>query len=172
MKLLIRSLLFCIIFFVGCAHYLHPNQVPPISVTEVASYQENLSVNLINDQPDTTPNVFVGKFYVNYNEWTQFFIDSYSAELTKRGVKVSKDSPNKIKVKLSGFNPYPITGNPRVNIVVQLSSIDDKWYKIYRERDFSGWSWGRAFGSVVYHTIEKLLKDPELLNRMKTSDVK
>src|SRR3989338_7696884 len=183
-------LLLIVVFLTGCATTVnsHPKQIPPIDLSIVSSYQENLSVDLINDQPDTTPKEYtrlVGinksvytSLTVNYNEWTRFFIDSYTAELNKRGVKVYKDSPNKIKARLSNFGYFLFSPNlgftsvARVNIVVQLLSSDDKWSKIYHEWDESGWSRGRAFGSVIYHTIEKLLKDPEVIDRMRISDVK
>ena len=178
-------LLLIVVFLTGCATTVnsHPKQIPPIDLSIVNSYRENLSVDLINDQPDTalkeyTRLVGINKsaytsLTVNYNEWTRFFIDSYKAELTKRGVKVYKDSPNKIKVRLRNFGYFLFSPSlgfnsiVRVNIVVQLSSSDDKWSKTYNEMDESGWSRGRAFGSVIYHTIEKLLKDPEVLTRMK-----
>lgn len=182
MKLLIRSLLFCIIFFVGCAQTQvnwHPKQMPPIDLSIVTPYQENLSVDLINDQPDTTPQEYTSdlamgsaKFVANYNEWTQFFVDNYTSELVKRGVKVSKDSTNKIKVKLCNFGYIQGWAKLRAKIEVQLSSDDGKWSKTYIETDTSGWSAGRAFGSVIYHTIEKLLRDQEVMDRMRIGEVK
>ena len=169
-------LLLIIVFLAGCAHMSVPKQIPPIDLSAVDKYQENLSVELINDQPNTTPVIYAGigghTYYANYNEWTQFFIDNYTAELTKRGVKVSKDSPNKIKAKLSNFAFIQGWAKVRANMVVHLSSLDSKWSKTYEETDTSGWSGGRAFGSVIYHTIEKLLKDSEVIDRMRINNIK
>ncbi len=160
-----------LVILTGCAHTWSPGHAPEIGLDAVSQYQGNLSVDLINNQPNTTPQMFAATgghtHLANYNEWTQFFIDDFTKELTKRGVKVSKDSLNKIKIKLSDFAFFQGFSKVRVNMKVQLESGDGKWSKLYEETDTSGWSMGRAFGSVIYHTIEKLLKDPEVLNMMK-----
>ncbi len=57
------------------------------------------------------------------------------------------------KVKLSNFAIIQGLAKVRVNMVVQLSSVDGTGSKTYAETDVSGWSAGRAFGSVIYHTI-------------------
>lgn len=164
-------LLLIVVFLAGCAHTSVPKQIPPLDLSVVDKYQENLSVELINDQPNATPVIYAGvggyTYYANYNEWTQFFIDCYTEELVKRDVLVSKDSPNKLKIKLSNFSFIQGWAKVRANIVVQLSSGNGEWSKTYEETDTSGWSGGRAFGSVIYHTIEKFLKDPEVIDKMK-----
>jgi uncharacterized lipoprotein YajG len=153
----------------GCAHtVVSPHQTPPIGLNVVGAYTQSLSVDLINGQPNTTPVLFYANFDANYNEWTKFFIDTYAEELSKRGVKISQDSPNKIKVKLSHFSVIQGFAKMRANMTVTLTSEDDKWTKSMDETDTSGWSMGRAFGSVIYHTIEKLLQDSEVISRMKT----
>lgn len=176
MKLINGLLLLAVVFLSGCAHTSTPKQIPSLDLSVVDKYQENLSVELINDQPNTTPAIYAGigghTYYANYNEWTQFFIDCYTAELVKRGAMVSKDSPNKIKVKLSNFAYIQGWAKLRVNMVVQMSSVDKTWSKTYEETDTSGWSGGRAFGSVIYHTIEKFLKDPEIIDRMRINSMK
>jgi hypothetical protein len=155
----------------GCAHTWSPSQVPAIGLDSVGAFKEDLSVNLINNQPNTTPQLFAGigghTHYANYNEWTEFFIRDFGDELAKRGVKVSQDSPNKMKVKLGNFAFFQGFAKVRVNMTVQLESADGNWAKTFEETDTSGWSMGRAFGSVVYHTIEKLLRDNEVISRMK-----
>lgn len=172
MKKMLFAVLFLLVanLFGGCAHTWSPGQIPAINLNVVGSYQQNLSVDLINNQPNKAPQLFAGigghTHYANYNEWTQFFINNYDTELTKRGVKVSKDSPNKIKVKLSNFAFFQGFAVVRVNMTIQLQSDDGKWSKTFEETDTSGWSMGRAFGSIIHHTIEKLLKDPEIIARM------
>ncbi|MEW6419698.1 MAG: hypothetical protein AB1480_16540 [Nitrospirota bacterium] len=165
--------LFITLFLAGCAHTWSPGSVPEIGLDTVSQYQEKFSVDLINDEPNTTPQLFAGigghTHYANYNEWTQFFINDYAKELTKRGVNVSKDSPNKLKVKVGKFAFFQGFAKVRVNMTVVLTSDDGKWSKTFEETDTSGWNMGRAFGSVIYHTIEKLLKDPEVMNRMKVT---
>ena len=155
----------------GCSHVWRPETVPEIGTDAVGPYTAKYSVDLINDEPDKTPRLFaaagVSKHYANYHEWTEFFIDDYSKELTRRGVAVSAQSPNKIKVKLSNFAYFQSLAKARVNMTVTLASADDRWSKTYHETDTSGLSLGRAFGSIIYHTVEKLLKDPELLGKMK-----
>ena len=173
-KGIIYLVIFIMMFLSGCAHTLSPSQIPSIDLSAVASYQQDLSVDLINDQPNRTPKLFAGisghTYYANYNEWTQFFIQRYAAELLKRGVKVSKDSQNKMRIKLSNFAMFQGFAKVRVNITVLLTFEDGKWSKTFEETDTSGLSWGRAFGSVMYHTMEKLLRDSEVINRMKVNE--
>jgi|GEM_PF-4795858 len=166
------SLIFTFAFILaGCAHTWSPGESPDVALDVVGTYKENLSVELINNQQNTTPQLFAGvgghTHYANYKEWTQFFVNKYESELTKRGVAVTKDSPNKIKIKLYDFAFFQGFAKVRVNMKVHLESGDGKWSKVYEETDTSGWSMGRAFGSIIYHTIEKLLKDPEVTARMR-----
>jgi len=155
----------------GCAHTWSPKEAPPIPMESVGMLGPNLSVEFINAQPLTTPQLFgdVGghTHYANYNEWTEFFIKYWSEALTKRGASVGPQSSNKINVKLNDFMFMQGFSKVRVNIKIHLSSPDNTWKKTYEETDTSGWSIGRAFGSVVYHSVEKLLVDPDVMGRMK-----
>jgi len=63
-------------------------------------------VELINDQRCRRRSCSVARgwtHYANYNEWTDFFIKYWGEELSKRGVAVGPQSPNKINVKLYDF---------------------------------------------------------------------
>ncbi len=164
-----------ILLISGCSRTWHPGSSPAIDLGIVPPYTEALSVALINNQPNTEPQLFAGvggtTHYANYNEWTQFFIEQWKSELTKRGVNVSDDSPNKINVKLSDFAFFQGFAKVRVNMKVLLESPDKSWAKEYLETDTSGWSMGRAFGSVIYHTIEKLLNDPEIIGKMRVEEI-
>ncbi len=155
----------------GCAHTWHPGQAPPIPLETVGPLASGSSVDLINAQPDTTPQLFGGvgghTHYANYNEWTDFFIKYWTDELIKRKVVVSKESPNKISVKLDSFLFVQGFAKVRTNMKIHLSSSDNAWTKTYEETDTSGWSMGRAFGSLIYHAVEKYMQDPEILARMK-----
>jgi hypothetical protein len=159
----------------GCAHTWSPKQVPEISLEIASPLDGQYSVSLINNQPNTTPQLFAGigghTHYANYNEWTQFYIDTFSKELVKRGVKVGADSPNQIKIALSRFAFFQGFWVLRVNMEIRLESGDGKWQKVLEETDTSGWSMGRAFGSVMYHSMEKLLKDQAVLEMMRVKPV-
>jgi hypothetical protein len=89
----------------GCTHVVNPKETPAIGLDVVGPMQAGYSVNLVNNQPETTPKLFAARgahtFLANYNEWTQFYIDQFSTELTKRNVTVSGESPNVMKVALS-----------------------------------------------------------------------
>jgi hypothetical protein len=50
---------------------------------------------------------------------------------------------------------------------IHLSSPDNTWSKVFEETDTSGWSMGRAFGSLIYHAVEKMMMDPEVMTRMR-----
>ncbi|HBO69770.1 MAG TPA: hypothetical protein DD658_06400 [Deltaproteobacteria bacterium] len=164
-------LLLAVSLFGGCAHTWSPKQAPTVPLESVGPLGPGLSVNLINDQPSTTPQMFAAigghTHYANYNEWTDFFIRYWGEALTKRGVVVGPQSMNTISVKLDDFRFYQGFAKVRTNMKIHLSSPDNTWKKDFDETDTSGWSMGRAFGSVIYHAVEKLMQDPEVLGRMK-----
>jgi len=168
-----RVALFCtlVLLLAGCTHTWSPGQAPPIPLDVVKAREPGLSVDLVNNQPNTTPQMFGSvsghKHYANYNEWTEFFITYWSEELVKRNMAVSRQSPNKILVKLDDFIFSQGFAKVRTNMTIHLSSPDNTWKKTMNETDTSGWSLGRAFGGLIYHAVEKMLEDPEILARMK-----
>ena len=164
-------LILSLFFIVGCATVSKPGNIPGINMGVVGKFSKALSVELINNQPDTTPRLYAGvvgqNFYANYNEWTKFFIDKLGEELKKRGATVSEDSPKKLKVKLGDFSYIEGWAKVRVNMKVSLEMPEKNWKKEWVASDVSGWSMGRAFGSVIYHAIEQILKDPEIIELLK-----
>jgi hypothetical protein len=160
-----------VLLLAGCTHTWSPGQAPPIPLETVGPLGAGHSVELVNNQPNTTPQVFAAvgghKHVANYNEWTEFFIRYWTEELIKRNVAVTRESPNKILVKLDGFVLTHGFAKVRTNMTIHLSSPDDTWKKTLYETDTSGWSMGRALGSLIYHAVEKMLADPEILARMK-----
>jgi hypothetical protein len=167
---ILLTLSLCLLM-ISCSHHSIPKQVPPVGLDIVGAYDQQYSVDLINDQPDSSENLYWAmgfhRYYANYNTWTKFFIDNYAKELEKRGVEVSENSPNKLKVRLSDFAFMQGAFVVRSNIKVKVESEDRSWVKEWVESDTSGWSGGRALGSTVYRAIEKLLRDDEVMNRMK-----
>ncbi len=167
-----RVLLFCIVALVlgGCTHHAIPKQMPEVGLDAVGRLEDNMSIDLINAQDDTTEHLFyamgIHRYYADYNQWTQFFIDNYSKELNKRGVTVSKDSPNKIKVKLSDFAGMQGMFVIRVNMKIRFQQPEQNWEKEWNESDTSGWSGGRALGSVLHNSIKRILLDSEVNQRM------
>jgi hypothetical protein len=155
----------------GCALTMHPGQVPPVGLDVVGNLPGELSVDLVNAQPDTTNVPFSGRsgsrFNANLNEWTQFYISELGNQLSRRGVYVSPSSLNKIQVRLSDFQYYQGFATVRVNMKVHLSSPDGSWARTFEETDTSGFSMGRAFGSVIYHSIINLLQDGDVMNHMR-----
>jgi len=55
----------------------------------------------------------------------------------------------------------------RGNIHFRFSTSDGRIFKEMYETDTSGMSVGRAYAGVIYHTVEKLLQDREVLDKMK-----
>ncbi len=161
--------LLAVIFFTlaGCMIVWHPRGVPELGLDKVGALSGGYSVALVNDQREANPQPVLGQAYVNYNEWTEFFVNYYSNELRKRGVNVDPNSPNKILVKLDGFTVQQGFARMRSNIHFRFSTSDGRIFREMYETDTSGMSAGRAFASVIYHTVEKLLQDKEVLDRMK-----
>lgn len=164
---LFLSIIF-LFFLTGCSTVSKPGSIPDLKLDTVGAFSETLSVDLINNQPDTTPRLYAGvgghTFYANYNEWTQFFINKLSEELKERGATIAVASPNKFKVKLSDFVYMQGFSVVRVNMKISLEMPEKNWKKEWVATDVSGWSMGRAFGSVIYHAIEQILKDQEIIN--------
>lgn len=155
----------------GCAHTWSPGSVSPVPMETVGPLGPGLSVHIVNDQPLTTLQLFftdVGHtHHANYNEWTDYFIRYWGEELTKRGVAVGPQSRNTISVKLDGFWAHHIFVVINAGMKIHLSSPDNTWSKEFVETDSSGMGLGGALGNVVHLTVEKLMQNPEVLNRMK-----
>ncbi|MBI5970703.1 MAG: hypothetical protein HY884_06075 [Deltaproteobacteria bacterium] len=167
---LLVSVLFAL---AGCMFVRHPGNVPDIGLDKVGALDGKYSVALINAQPDSNLQqkeylaAILGYAYVNYNEWTEFFVNYYSNELKKRGVNVTSDSPNKILVKLDGFTNILESFKKKTIIHFRFSTADGKIIKEMYETDTSGLDPGHAYAGVIYHTVEKLLNDSDVLDRMK-----
>lgn len=161
-------------FIAGCATVSKPGNISEINMEDVGKFLKALSVELINNQPNTTPQLYAGveghTFYANYNEWTEFLINKLGEELKKRDASVSQDSPNKLKVKLSEFSYIQGWAKVRITMKVSLEITEKNWKKEWVVTDVSGWSIGRAFGSVIYHTIEQILKDPEIIELLEVNN--
>jgi hypothetical protein len=156
----------------GCAHTWSPKPVSPVPMESVGPLSPGLSVNLVNDQPLTTPQLIgtdMGhSHHANYNEWTDFFIRYWGEELTKRGVVVDTKSRNTISVKLDDFSfnhvhVWVVFGGMKVH----LSSPDNTWRKAFSEFASSGAGLANALGNDINLIVEKLMRDPEVLDRMK-----
>lgn len=164
-------LLLMVISTTGCSIVRVPKQIPPVSLSVIGPYKEKLSVNLINNQPDSDLHVYAGvggtTFSANYSQWTDFFVDNFTEELRKRDVIVSEDSRNDLKVKLSDFAFIQGFWKVRVNMKIKLEMPNKNWEREWVATDTSGWNDGRAFGSVIYHAIEGLLKDREFIEKLK-----
>jgi len=147
---------------------LHPLKSRPVSLDEIVRYTRFYSVDLINDQPVSIPAVFSSYFLlrINYTEWTQAFLDNLSVELAKRGVRVTPDSKNKIRGKLSDFNTgkdYEIDG---LQITVTLTSPVSRWSKRYEESGYSYGSRNDAIKKVMKLNTEKIMKDVEFFHEI------
>lgn len=170
---LLVVLFFSLLLISGCAHISKPKSIPDLKLDTVGSFSKQLSVDLINAQPDITQHLYayIGfhKFYANYNEWTKFFIDKLTEELKERGAVVVPSSPNKLKVKLSDFVFMQGFAVVRVTMKVNLEMPEKKWEKEWVATDVSGWNAGRAFGSTIYHAIEQILKDQEIIKLLQVN---
>ena len=168
-----RKILYSFVAFIliaglaGCSTLRRPGSVPELGLDVVGAFSEGYSVKLVNDQQNATPQSYgsagMNVFLANYNEWTQFFIDDLSKEFIKRGVDVSNNSLNELRVKLSGFQLLQGFAVVRVNMRIDLEMPGKNWSKEMFVTDKSGWNDGRAFASVIYHSIEEILKKVSLI---------
>ncbi|MBU1054074.1 MAG: YajG family lipoprotein [Proteobacteria bacterium] len=141
------------------------------NLSAIGNFSEKLSVNLINIQIDKSNHTYLETmgtyFQVNYNEFTGYFIDGLSKELTKRGAVVSADSPNKIHIKLSDFRMSYKTTIGRIYFLIHVSSEDKKWEKTYNGSGTRNAGGSILLSSVVYQNIRTLLEDSEFLKQLK-----
>ncbi len=154
---------------VGCTQIVRPVLAPTIDLNEVGYFQNKYYVDLINGQSDSGPQVFsklkTGKtFLANYKEWTESFIDVYTYELQKRGVQISKASPNKIYVKVSDLEYTHDFIGFKGKIKIDLSNQDGNWTKEFSETYVSDRNMRDAFSGAFYNAVLKLLKDQEVLS--------
>lgn len=156
--------------FTGCATVRRPGQIPEISLESVGKFQEGLSAELVNNQPNTTPEVYSGVWpnylKADYNEWTQFFINELKKELERRGVKINSGSSNKVKVKISNFTTLPGFATIRVRMGIRVEIPSKNWVKDWSATDVSGWNDGRAFGSTIHNAIKELLQDETFIKAL------
>ncbi len=138
----------------------------------IDSYGGQLSVHLINNQPDESDQVTFEsgrvKYVANYNEWTQFFVDVWTIELKKRGVNVSPESPNKILVKLSDFSTEVGFAIVKENVLITLKSSDGSWSKVhngYHKMGLQGTD--DSVDAAVLSSMVAFLKDSEVIDQMK-----
>ncbi len=176
---LIRNLVLILslsLIMAACAPVtISPNKIridPNINLDLIGTYEKKLSVNLINNQPDSTIQPIphpTGKFRVNYNEWTQFYIEQWEEELIKRGVNVSGDSPNLIKVKIYDiefFGKWELY----VRMMIELEDKSGTWSKKIKSISMDNWTGKGALINMFTRSIEKLLEDIEVIDKMRMDD--
>lgn len=172
-KILMLMILLTLFLLGGCAHTWSPGSFSPVPMESVGPLGHDLSVNLINAQNWTTPQIFYSLTWhshqANYNVWTDFFIRYWSEELKKRGVAVGSQSRNTIYVKLDNFWLREIFFVYNSGMMIHLSSPDNSWKKDFSATEVTSTfrTIGGALDSVFQHAAENLMKDPEVLNRMK-----
>lgn len=137
----------------------------------IGNFSERLSADLINIQIDTSNHSYLEmmgtQFQVNYNEFTEYFIDGLSKELTKRGAVVSSNSPNKIYIKLSDFRMSYKTTWGRVYFLIHVSTKDKNWEKTYNGSGSRNAGGNILLSTVVYQNIRLLLEDSDFLKQIK-----
>jgi uncharacterized lipoprotein YajG len=156
----------------GCAHTWSPSSVSSVPMETVGPLGQGLSVHFVNNQPLTSPQLFftdVGHtHHANYNEWTEFFIQYWGRELTKRGVAVGPQSPNTIFVKLDEFFAHHYFAVYVAGMRINLSNPENTWRKELIETNSTVMgSLPGTLSNAVRLSVEKLLQNTEVLDRMK-----
>jgi hypothetical protein len=150
---------------------MHPGSTPPVTLDTVAAYEEPYSVYFVNAQPDTEQKLFgsmgIHDYTADCNEWTEFLVSLLTEEFKKRGADVSADNGNVINVIVSDFAYITGMWSVRTNVKITVSTPDGTWSKVYSETDTSGWSMGRAFGSLFHHFVIKVMEDEEFMGQIR-----
>lgn len=155
--------------FGGCAHTWSPGTIAAVPMESVGTFQKGLSVHLVNDQPLVVPQQFFTDLghthHANYNEWTGALISSWEAELRKRGAVAGPEGRNTVNVKVDGFEARHYFIH-RVKIKIHLAAPERGWQKEVAASDTSGLGLGGALENAVFKGVEKMIKDPEIVDVM------
>jgi uncharacterized lipoprotein YajG len=168
-KLVITSLIVTLTFlFSACSHIAVPRGPIPVKMDVVGPMNVNKAISLENGVPDSKLTLIASqgyhKWYADYRVWTSFVVNQLESELRGRGVQVSPDSQEIIRVKVEQTGLFWGSFSTRCVVNVRVERKDGTWSKSYEGNNASPASLYRSVDGAVYKAVVAILQDRDFMN--------
>ncbi len=152
----------------GCGGVFHISPKPQnVNSTRIGELNFTKTVNIINNQPSKdkfTIGTSIGRNYISeLNDFTKAAVELLSAELSQRGMTISKEASKEIKLAVTGVE---LTERGfRWNCKVYLNVIAGKNYETaLNAHNLSPAHQDRVCGGAITLVITELMNDKEFLD--------
>jgi hypothetical protein len=168
-KLVLTSLMMILILaFSGCSHVTVPRGPIPVKMDVVGPMNGTKAIFLENGVPDSKLTLIASqgfhKWYADYNVWTSFVVSQLESELRGRGVQISPDSREILRVKVEQTGLYWGSFSTRCIVNVRVERKDGTWSKTYEGNNASPASLYRSVDGAVHKAVVAILQDKDFLN--------
>jgi hypothetical protein len=127
----------------------------------------NKPIFLENGVPDSKLTLVAAqgfhKWYADYNVWTSFIVNQLEGELRGRGVQISPDSQEVLRVKVEQTGLYWGSFSTRCIVNVRVEKKDGTWSKTYEGNNASPASLYRSVDGAVYKAVVAILQDKDFI---------
>jgi len=168
-RLVLISLIVTLTFlFSACSHVTVPRGPIPVKMDVVGPMSVSKAISLENGVPDSKLTLIATqgfhKWYADYNVWTSFVVSQLESELRGRGVQVSPDSQEVLRVKVEQTGLFWGSFSTRCIVNVRVERKDGTWSKSYEGNNASPASLYRSVDGAVYKAVVAILQDKDFMN--------
>ena len=168
-RLVLISLIVTLTFiFSACSHVTVPRGAIPVKMEVVGPMSVSKAIALENGVPDSKLTLIATqgfhKWYADYNVWTSFVVNQLESELRGRGVQVSPNSQEIIRVKVEQAGLFWGSFSTRCILNVRVERKDGTWSKSYEGNNASPASLYRSVDGAVYKAVVAILQDRDFMN--------
>jgi hypothetical protein len=168
-RLVLISLIVTLTFlFSACSHVTVPRGPIPVKMDVVGPMSVSKAIFLENGVPDSKLTLIATqgfhKWYADYNVWTSFVVSQLESELRGRGVQVSPDSQEVLRVKVEQAGLFWGSFSTRCIVNVRVERKDGTWSKSYEGNNASPASLYRSVDGAVYKAVVAILQDTDFMN--------
>jgi len=168
-KLVLTSSIVVLSFlFSACSHVAVPRGPIPVKMDVVGQMNVNKTISLENGVPDSKLTLIASqgfhKWYVDYRVWTSFIVSQLESELRGRGIQVSPDSQEILRVKVEQTGLYWGSFSTRCIVNVRVERKDGTWSKSYEGNNASPANLYRSVDGAVYKAVVAILQDKDFMN--------
>jgi len=154
--------------FSACSHVTVPRGPIPVKMEVVGPMSVSKAISIENGVPDSKLTLVATqgfhKWYADYNVWTSFIVSQLESELRGRGVQVSPDSQDVIRVKVEQAGLFWGSFSTRCIVNVRVERKDGTWSKSYEGNNASPASLYRSVDGAVHKAVVAILQDKEFMN--------
>jgi hypothetical protein len=168
-RLILISLMVTLTFlFSACSHVTVPRGPIPVKMDVVGPMSVSKAISLENGVPNSKLTLIATqgfhKWYADYNVWTSFVVSQLENELRGRGVQVSPDSQEVLRVKVEQAGLFWGSFSTRCIVNVRVERKDGTWSKSYEGNNASPASLYRSVDGAVYKAVVAILQDKDFMN--------